>query len=355
MKVLLRIRGDVDQFPGGDYVQLLETKAALEKLGVHCTVAPGLEKIAGEFDVVHLFNTTRVHETWLQFLAAKEQNQRIVLSPIWHSLEDMRRFYRHLYRVPMFPIVSYLAAKEFFYARRSGLPIHPAATLRFASMQRRLIQECDAILPNSETELEVLTRESGVQPKASFISPLGLKPRTVKPNSNRRDLICAGRIEPRKNQLSVVRAFKKLRRDGRKLRLYGQRNESHAKYVRQVLNECVEGWVEYGGSIPQENLLAACESSQVAILMSFFETFGLAALEGLSAGAILCLSDTAYNRGIYGDRAIYSDPYSVDSIAEGLAKAIDLPLTDHSSFLKTYTWENAARTTLQAYQHVVSH
>ncbi len=355
MKVLLRIRGDVDQFPGGDYIQLLETKAALEKLGVHCTVAPGLEKITGEFDVVHLFNTTRIHETWLQFRAAKKLNQRVVLSPIWHSLEDMRHFYSHLYRLPVFPIVSYLAAKEFFYARRSGLSVHPTATLRFASMQRDLIEKCDAILPNSDTELEMLTRESKVRPRASFISPLGLKPRTARTSSDRRDLICAGRIEPRKNQLNVIRAFKKLHRDGRKLRLYGRCNESHAKYVSQVLKECVEGWVEYGGNIPHEDLLANCESSRVAILMSFFETFGLAALEGLSTGATLCLSDTPYNRGIYGERAVYSDPYCVDSIAKGLAAAIDLPLTDHESFLKTYTWENAARTTLQAYQHVVSH
>lgn len=353
MKVLLRIRGDVESFPGGDYVQLCETRNALEKMGVNCTVAPGVSPVQERFDVVHLFNTTRVHETWLQFSEALKANIPVVLSPIWHSLEDMRRFYRHLYRLPVFPIATYLAAKEFFYARRSRLPFHPTASLRFRSIQRTLIGCCDAILPNSETEFEMLKKESGAMPRASFVSPLGFH-RAMGDSSatNRRDVICAGRIEPRKNSLAVVRAFKRLPRDGRKLRLYGQTNRSHAKYTRLVLAECVDGWVEYEGSIPQEELMKAYRECHTAVLMSFFETFGLAALEGLSAGAVLCLSDTAYNRGIYGDRAVYADPYSEDSILRCLEKALALDPSEHTAFLQTFTWENAAKTTLAAYEHV---
>ncbi|HEX8372235.1 MAG TPA: glycosyltransferase [Chthoniobacterales bacterium] len=353
MKVLLQIRGDVARFPGGDYVQLLETKAALEQLGVTCTVAPGLGKQDGYFDIVHLFNTTRIHETYMQYRAAKAKGQRVVLSPIWHSLEDMRRFYGHLYHLPFFPIHSYLAAKEFFYARRSGLPVHPSASLRFRAMQRELVRECDAILPNSQTELDVITNESGTTPRASFISPLGLtRTAATATHAPRRNLICAGRIEPRKNQLAVVRAFKRLPRTDRKLRLYGQRNDSHPKYAKRVLAECVEGWVEYGGSVSHDSLMAAYDTCHTAVLMSFFETFGLAALEGLAAGATLCLSDTAYNRGIYGDRAVYANPYSEDAITRALSASLDSPLTSHDDFLQPYTWENAARTTLQAYQHV---
>jgi glycosyltransferase involved in cell wall biosynthesis len=354
MRALLRIRGDVDRFPGGDYLQLLETQAALEKIGVHCTVAPGLGDVAGHFDVVHLFNTTRIHETYLQYLAARTQNLPVVLSPIWHSYTDMRRFYAHLYRLPIFPITGYLAAKEFFYARRSRLPIDPSLFLRFRALQRTLIRDCDAILPNSATELEILTRESGIQPRASFLSPLGLKKRRpVNLKTERRQLICAGRIEPRKNQLSIIRAFKRLRRDGRTLFLYGQPNPSHAAYTRRVFAECSPGWVEYGGSLPHDRLLDACEESRIAILLSFFETFGLAALEGLAAGANLCLSDTSYNRGIYADRATYCDPYSLDSIARGLEVALERKPQIHPDFLAKHTWENTALTTLEAYQHVV--
>lgn len=354
MNVLMRIRGDIDKFPGGDYIQLLETKSALEKLGVTCTVAPGVGNITGTFDVVHLFNTTRIHETYLQFVSAKAHGWKVVLSPIWHSLEAMRGFYSHLYHVPFFPIRTYLAAKELFYARRSGLGFHLSSSLRFSARQRELIEQSDAILPNSQTELKILRRELGARPRASFISPLGLKVFSRVPvQSERRDIICAGRIEPRKNQLAVIRAFKKLPRDGRKLCLYGQANASHSRYTSRVLAECVPGWVEYGGVLSQENMMFECSKSRVAVLMSFFETFGLTAMEGLSTGATLCLSDTAYNRGIYGNHAIYGDPYSIDSMAAALEKSIALPLTSHDHFLATYTWENAALTTLQAYQHVV--
>ncbi len=41
MKVLLRIRADVKQYPGGDYVQLLRTRETLEELGFHASSLRG--------------------------------------------------------------------------------------------------------------------------------------------------------------------------------------------------------------------------------------------------------------------------------------------------------------------------
>jgi glycosyltransferase involved in cell wall biosynthesis len=349
----MRIRSDVERFPGGDYVQLLKTKAALDQLGVESTVAPGLRDVGGPFDVVHLFNTTRIHETAVQCEQAIRHGLPVVISPIWHSLADMKRCYRRLYRLPLFPITAYLAAKEAWYARRSGLPVYPRASLNFRGTQRRVLSAARAVLPNSKMEAQTLERETGLKPARTFIIPFGFDPPRVAQLGwpERRNVICAGRIEPRKNQMGVIRAFKALPRQGERLLLYGAWNESHPGYMKRVRRELVPGWVEYGGELAQEDLYIAYGRARLVVLASFFETFGLVALEGIAGGAAICVSDTGYTREFFGGCARYCDPFSVESIRDGIAAALSAPPPDYSALLTRFSWADAAARTLEAYQY----
>ncbi len=352
MRVLLRIRSDVDRFPGGDYVQLMKTRDALERLGVSTIVAPGIEAVEAPVDVVHLFNTTRIHETALQFEQARVRGLPVVVSPIWHSLAEMHRFYKRLYHVPVFPIVPYLAAKEAFYARRSGMPFHLPAIVRFAATQRRVLSRAQAILPNSESESRILERETGVRATKTFVVPFGCDPPEVAPLpwAERRDLICAGRIEPRKNQLGLVEAFKSLGRTGDRLLLYGSLNSSHPRYVAKFQAALVPGWVEYGGHLPQKELHAVFARAKAVILASFFETFGLVALEAAACGANVCVSDSSYTRGFFGDLVTYCDPFDLGSIRASVSAALGAPHVDYTDFLAGMSWDAAARKTLEAYR-----
>jgi glycosyltransferase involved in cell wall biosynthesis len=353
VKVLFRIRSDVERFPGGDYVQLLKTKSALDELGVEGTVAPGVREIGEPFDVVHLFNTTRIHETAVQCDQAIRHGLPVVISPIWHSLAEMKRCYGRLYRLPVFPIGAYLGAKEAWYARRSGLPLYPPASLNFRGTQRRVLSAARAVLPNSRIEAQTLERETGLRPARTFIIPFGFDPPRVERLGweERRDVICAGRIEPRKNQLGVIRAFKALPRQGERLLLYGAWNESHPGYVERVRRELIPGWVEYGGQLAQDDLYAAYGRARVAVLASFFETFGMVALEGIACGAGVCISDTGYTREFFEDRVRYCDPFSDASIRDGISAALSAPPPDYSSLLARFSWREAATKTLEAYRY----
>ena len=353
MKVLMRIRSDVDRFPGGDYQQLLKTRDALDRLGVATRVAPGAGEVDEPVDVVHLFNTTRIHETAVQFDQAHRRGVPVVISPIWHSQAEMKKFYRHLYHLPFFPVTAYFAAKEAWYARRSGLPLYPPAVLRFAGTQRRVLAGARAVLPNSEVERRILEQETGVTPAKTFIVPFGFDAPAVRPRPwpERRDVVCAGRIEPRKNQLAVIAAFKALGRTPDRLLLYGSWNDSHSGYAARVRAALVPGWIEYGGLLPQPELHEAFGRAKAVVLASFFETFGLVALEAIACGANVCVSDTGYTRGFFEGWVRYCDPFTADTIRDGIADALGTPPPDYAPLLARFSWEEAAQKTLAAYRY----
>lgn len=349
----MRIRGDIERFPGGDYVQATETCAALQRLGVECRLVPGIGRVEGRFDIRHLFNTTRLDETWQQFRQGRAAGSKIVLSPIWHSISDMQRFYGP--RLHDIPIDWYLASKEAFYALRSGLWPSLPAILSFRRRRRFLLSQCDAVLPNSDAEAQIMTRESGVQPRVLRVAPLGCRAvsRNIR-SAVRSGFLCAGRIEPRKNQLNVIRAFKQLGHGFGVLSLYGAANVSHGDYVRAVTSECVPGWVEYHGPVLQPQLMEAAEGARVGIAMSFFESFGLVVLEGLVSGLRMCTSDTELNRELFRDRVTFGDPMNIASISDAIQRACNQPVQDHTKFVRDFTWDASARVTLKCYEEILA-
>lgn len=354
MKVLLRIRSDVEQFPGGDHVHLLKIKRGLEQLGIECAVSPGLTPIPADVDVVHLFNLTRIHETYLQFQEARERGIPVALTPIWHSMLEMRRFYARLYKLPLFPIWTYQAAKELHYARRSRQSLFWPAALSYRRLQREVVAGADVVLPNSRAELDILQRELGVQAGRTVIVPPAFDkiPSPEIAAGSRRDVLCVGRIEPRKNQLAVIRAFKSLGRTGDRLLIYGSLNHSHPKYARDFQAELAAGWVEHRGHVPLEELSRAYSKARGVVLASYFETCGFAVMEALAGGAHACVSDTPYTRDFYGGHAVYCDPFSETSIRDAIATMLAKPETNYDELLSQYSWERAADTTRLAYGYL---
>ena len=353
MKVLLRIRSDVGEYPGGDYIQLLRTRELLEGLGFECLVSPGLAPMPAGIDYVHLFNTTRIHETCLQFREAKRRGVPVILTPIWHSMQEMARFYSSLYRLPLFPVWKYMAAKELFYARRSRQPVFAEATLRYRALQREVIAGVSMVAANSQAELEIMRRELQVEPRAARVMhPLFDAPQTAAapgPHAARRDLVCAGRIEPRKNQLSVIRAFKSLGRTGDRLLLFGTMNGAHPGYEKAVRAELAPGWVEYRGFVSYEELAAAYAEAKAAILASYFETCGFSALEAVTCGAQVCISDTPYTREFYEGHAVFCDPFSLASIRSGIQAVLAAPAQELNGFLQPFSREAVLRETREVY------
>lgn len=357
MKVLMKIRADADNIGGGDVQIMRETAAVLRGLGI--TVDTDCRTLFNprSYDIVHLFNTTRINETWQHFKAARAAGVPVVVSTIWHSIEELRKCYAAEKGLPWFPVWTYSAAKEAFYARRSGFPLDYRSVLRYRQCQRDVMLGADMLLPNSEAERYFIEKDLGIRVHRVRVIPnafnVSLAEAAARAVGERRGVIAAGRIEPRKNASGLISAFKRLPASAGPLHFYGSINEAHSGYARDFRASLQSERIEYLGKVEPATLYHAFARASVAVLASFCETTGLVSLEALACGARIVVSDSPYTREYFRDAAFYCDPFDVASIAEAISRALASPPSPPPEWVKEYTWDNVARLTVAAYQDVL--
>jgi len=97
---------------------------------------------------------------------------------------------------------------------------------------------------------------------------------------------------------------------------------------------------------------AACD---VFVLPSLFETPGIAALEAGLAGAKVVVTKFGGTTEYFGPMAEYVDPRSVESIRNGVLKALNVSknpeLREH--IRKEFLWQRVAERTASAYRQVL--
>ncbi|GES52436.1 group 1 glycosyl transferase [Rhizobium sp. NBRC 114257] len=161
-----------------------------------------------------------------------------------------------------------------------------------------------------------------------------------------------GNIEPRKNQLALIRAAKQA---GKPLILLGHIRD--AEYGEACLAEAGPN-VRHLGALDHDSPLlrsayAACE---VFCLPSTLETPGLAALEASAAGARLVITGEGSTREYFGDHALYVNSDDVEGIATALRKAGETPPSEQLRHYvnKNFTWNHAVEPLLELYHRLAA-
>jgi glycosyltransferase involved in cell wall biosynthesis len=158
-------------------------------------------------------------------------------------------------------------------------------------------------------------------------------------------------LEPRKNQINLVRAMKDF--PHLKLVLIGyQRDPEYAK-------ACIaEGGdqVRYIGSLPHDSSLlkSAYVACELFALPSTLETPGLAALEASACGAKVVITDEGCAREYFGKGAEYVRHDDVADIARGITQTMSQPRSLLSTLVTraNFTWRQAARNLARLYVDV---
>ncbi|MGI5865494.1 MAG: glycosyltransferase, partial [Myxococcales bacterium] len=215
-KVLFCVRQNLWSLPGGDATQILRTREMLEELGVAVSLWTEPHPPAhGSYDLAHLFHLTRL-DTYVQATALSRERMPFVLSTIyWPTTEFERRGYIGALRllhsslsegladVTKNGIRAVLADGEWRWV------MLPGAAVPLEQRIRWLVEHALCLLPNSRAEGDVL-RGFGAREIFPIVNAADPPPeRPVAPTHRlpERYVLCAGRIEPRKNQLALVEAL----------------------------------------------------------------------------------------------------------------------------------------------------
>jgi glycosyltransferase involved in cell wall biosynthesis len=353
-------------------VQIENTANELKKLGVEVDIATQLGVDITKYDLVHIFQLDWVPETYFYIKEAKKSGKPIVLSPIHHAEHEVKKF-DDSYTFGLRRLVGFFVRRQEYrdilkniyrsvHDHSKFLPTLKGAFVGYRKTQKEALMLSDTVLVQTDREAKDLHDTYGVKfnwrKVVNGVSEQFLNPTGFQNKLNFNDyIICVGRIEARKNQLNIIEAVKLLRQEAEfaevRLVFLGRRSEHHKSYITKFDHELqVNSWIIHPGFIPQEDIPGYYHFAKVGISASWFETTGLTSLEALFCGTNVVASGERAKE-LLGNLAVYCDPADIISIKNALAEAYKRPETPVlDNFKKEYTWENAARQTLEVYNEL---
>lgn len=359
LRALWFVRDDLERHRGGDTTQILRTKAAMEERGAFIELrSPGDLRFDG-FDIVHLWHMDRLWETLPICRRLREQSgPPSVLSTIYWPTDEFdvhgrgtlsRVIARTIGTERLQAVRNVVRAARTARGRDTLARVGPL--LRFRAGVQYVLDTVRAILPNSKAERERIAERFTLR-CASVCVPNAVDTRVFHPGganaAERSGVVCVGRIEPRKNQLALVRAVRGL---PVRLGIVGDCGARHRAYFDQIRREAGDN-VSFTPAMGHEQLVALYRQSLVHVNVSWYETPGLASLEAGVCGCRLVVTPGGCTREYFGDHALYADPSSPASIRAAILAATSggAPEPDPESWMTTFTWNEAAIATGRAYE-----
>jgi glycosyltransferase involved in cell wall biosynthesis len=176
-------------------------------------------------------------------------------------------------------------------------------------------------------------------------------------------VLSVGDLQPRKNQIGLIKAFARL------VRAYPQLKQNlvlvgketwFADRVREAARESGIGErIQFFGFVSDSDLLQFYNACDVFVFPSFYEGFGLPALEAMACGRAVICSNTSALPEVVDGAAFLFDPYSLDEIVRALADLLlDAELRTRMERLGLqraahFSWQKTAERTLDVFHEVV--
>lgn len=176
----------------------------------------------------------------------------------------------------------------------------------------------------------------------------------------RRFVLYVGTQVPYKNLSRLIDAVADLRaRDASLGLVVAGKIDGDGALLAERLDARERSGVHFAGFVSDAQLRWLYEKAAVYAFPSLYEGFGLPGLEAMRHGCPVASSDATCLPEVYGDAAIYFDPFSVTAIATALSTVISD--ADRADDLRArgrrraalYSWRFMAERTLDAYRDVL--
>ena len=352
------------QMMGGSETQLFETLKALRGKGVRADVSFSRRLDPTAYALVHCYGIHHPDKyAWLSELPVP-----LVISPVFWDFTRTRG--DTIFTIGILQHAESAADAverlDDWYAGLLGLTPEGQAlipeTPEKIDHMRVIVAHAAHVMPNGRREGEMLLGTLGLTDIPMTVVPnavlperfLGASPEPFQSAYGHRDFIlCAGRLEPRKNQIMLIWA---LRDTDLPLVIVGR----HSK--RDYADLC-RRWagpnVHFIPELSPQMLASAYASARVHAMPSWVETPGLTNLEAALAGCNVVVGNRAIETEYFQDLAYVCDPGNWRSIRDAVTLAWQDTSTTRRDALRQrilthFNWGQTAECTADVYRTVLT-
>ncbi|MEG4320465.1 MULTISPECIES: hormogonium polysaccharide biosynthesis glycosyltransferase HpsP [unclassified Microcoleus] len=244
-----------------------------------------------------------------------------------------------------------------------------AAAIHFTSKQEAKISERFGL--DSTGKMPVPQEDfTGKMPvPQDLIIPLGVTADIypeILPDSEIPIILFMSRIEPKKGLELLITALESILADGIKFNfILAGSNPQDADYETQIKLQIkklsLEQFTTITGFVSGDLKAELLRKADLFVLPSYYENFGIAVAEAMAAGVPVVISDRVYIwEDIQQAEAGWVVPLEVGDLARAIESALLAPqerqrrgFNAQAYAKKYYNWENLARQTIDAYQHIL--
>jgi len=329
MKVLAYIREDYKSNIGGDSIQLSKTVEYLKKKGIDIIISNNPYEDLRPYDLVHLFNTIRIGDTYRYYTRSKACKKKMVLTPIYWN-----------YGMYLF---KNLNNPKYIYRWNMDNAI-----------RKEVIKNVDLILPSSKLELDMIEKDFKVKMPYKIVyngvdtcfsegdSIKFLDKYNVKDENF---ILSVGRICPHKNQLILSQICQSI---DKPLVIIGSVNDMDYFNKCRIANPSLI----HINELNHEELTSAYGAAKVHSLISWYETPGLVNLEAGIAGCNILTTPDGSTKEYFKDYVEYSLWNDYDTALEKVVKLLNKNKDDDfkNHIINNFLWEDIADSIIDAYK-----
>lgn len=233
---------------------------------------------------------------------------------------------------------------------------------------KRVTTKADAIITISESTKKDLLHFFNYPEEKVFVTHLGVRlPKVFENNSGilqkhnlqtKKYFLFAGMVSIRKNLINLIKAYKQSGTcNDYKLVFSGGASMGYDKILEEVKKTGLEKEVIFPGFVSDNELSDLFIHAKAFLFPTFYEGFGMPIIEAMHYKVPVLIGDRGAAPEVAQQHAIHSNPFNVDSIAEGIKKVIevnDLKIMEAANHAATFTWEKCAKETIAVYNRFLT-
>lgn len=296
---------------------------------------------------------------------------------------------RHL-TTAAFPLLARLEGCDLYFGANYFLPrslsaiatkrvvtVHDLTFRRFPellqqetleNLNRLMLREivlADAVICVSEATRRDLLAFYDLEPRRArtILSGLATPPAPGEPPPElpRRYILFVSTIEPRKNVMTLIDAFERLKARGEydgKLVLVGKIGWKSEEVVRRLKTSAARESIVHLDYLERSTLAAVYSNAEAFVFPSLYEGFGFPLLEAMAYGVPTIAANSSSLPEVGGDATLYFEPRDAEELASRLRQVTSdgalraRLVTRGTERVKQFRWSRAAEETLRLFREV---